>query len=535
MRIALLCAPMTLQASTVEEHIQGIVRNSKHEVCLFRVFGGVIDKPLENYDAIILHYSLIAFPFRNTIHLNELSKILISNFSGPKIALVQDEYRCVNERISFFNAIGIHHVFSVVNSDILENMYPTSTRKFDIETVLTGYFIPILPNDFRKLPLLINRKIDVFYRSRTLPSWMGRTSTIKSNIPELVKNVLSETNFNYDVSSDEKERLYGDLWSERLQNSRITIASPSGFDFSDRLGHVSYDNNDYCNCDRCIFETPVQVISPRIFEYINSGTLIALIPGGYSGIIQPYKHYFPLEENLSNLPDLIRFSNTKEAQNFVEDAFTDLSNNTYLSYARLANRIDEVAEKLINENNPFLNDLVDMHPSRNVLGNFWSFYSQLIFNSLLKIHLPRTKRWLKNIYQIIFSLRNLKIYKLSLGNVGTLFRISILSVNSIFDLSTILSILSKSNFLDIKHDIAYDVNRYFLSVSSINFNAELISHLKSYEIYVEDHFILNLRDFDCLESSISLNALNKWLSKNFCIRAVRLHSLFMHYQQKERP
>ena len=44
-------------------------------------------------------------------------------------------------------------------------------------------------------------------------------------------------------------------------------------------------------------------VSPRHFEAISTNTLQMLYPGRYSGILQPHRHYFPLDRDCSNLDE----------------------------------------------------------------------------------------------------------------------------------------------------------------------------------------------------------------------------------------
>jgi hypothetical protein len=48
-------------------------------------------------------------------------------------------------------------------------------------------------------------------------------------------------------------------------------------------------------------------ISPRIFEAISTKTALVLFTGRYSGILEPWVHFFPLEKDFSNLKSLEAF------------------------------------------------------------------------------------------------------------------------------------------------------------------------------------------------------------------------------------
>ena len=119
-RVLLLVAPYENTASTVGEHISSIIKYSKFEITEFRIRNPYADLPLNNFDAIIIHYSLIAFPMRDERPLSIYARQQISTFKGVKVAFVQDEQRAVLDRIEFLNSLGVNHLFSCVENENLE-------------------------------------------------------------------------------------------------------------------------------------------------------------------------------------------------------------------------------------------------------------------------------------------------------------------------------------------------------------------------------------------------------------------------------
>jgi len=337
-------------ANTIEEHVQGIVRNSKFNIYLHRSrdkFPG----NLKDFDAIILHYTLIAYPFRNDNMVSSELRYQLVHSNIPKFAIVQDDYRAIFERIRFFNFIGIKHVFTLGNLKVREKIYPSNLCNFTTSQILTGY------NDgsYMSWPNIEweSRTIDIGYRARSLPRWMGELGTYKSEIVELVRKNETISNLTLDVNCSESSRLYGADWIHFLCNVRIALGTESGsstLDFDGRYSdYWTYSHGKSINGTAEPLNIDYGVISPRIFEYTAARCLMGLTDGHYSGVVQPWEHYFPLRKDLANFRELIEFSKDETARTeMINRAYKHLVLSGNYSYSALALTIDERIMEFIN-------------------------------------------------------------------------------------------------------------------------------------------------------------------------------------------
>jgi hypothetical protein len=87
-------------------------------------------------------------------------------------------------------------------------------------------------------------------------------------------------------------------------------------------------------------------ISPRHFEAAACGTAQILYEGTYSGIFEPWRHYFPLKRDLSNLDEVLaRFGDPAERRRVVDAARTDVVMNDAHHYRTFVVRLDAALER----------------------------------------------------------------------------------------------------------------------------------------------------------------------------------------------
>jgi hypothetical protein len=285
---------------------------------------------LNFFDAVVVHFSCrIAFP--QTLPKNFISSL--ESFNGPKFIFIQDEYDNTEISRKVLEKIRPDIVFTCIPEEYHESIYPKSRfPKTNFVKVLTG---------FSPSPELFNqygtpysaREIDIGYRGRTLPFKYGKLGFDKRKIGEDVIKSGIFSNLRLDISSDEGHRIYGEHWYLFLSNCKAALGTESGsnlFDFDSKLDSLSKNFTNFKDFDEyieneCPEFTFMGQISPRIFESAAFKVLNVLYPGTYSGILQPWVHYVPLERDLSNAEEVLSIIlNSKSAESITERAFIDL-------------------------------------------------------------------------------------------------------------------------------------------------------------------------------------------------------------------
>jgi hypothetical protein len=313
-------------AKTIIDHISSFEKYSQFEIqTVSSRLGLPDDLNLLSFDIVVIHYSITlittSFYLESYIPLNDQRKL--RKYKGLKVLFIQDEYRRVNHVCDRINFLKIDLLYSCAPIETARKIYKKLSPNTKILETLTGY-VPDITDDTPLKPHKF-RKIDVFYRARKLPLWYGTLAMDKYQIAEKFLNNYPRT-LQVDISTLEKDRIYGEGWIQRLRNSRTTLGTESGASFIDYSGDIerdiaifkSYNSNaDFNDLPKHLIsldkKLSIQVISPRIFEAIACKTSLILFPGDYSGILKKNRHYLELKKDFSNFDSLLEILNDETA------------------------------------------------------------------------------------------------------------------------------------------------------------------------------------------------------------------------------
>ncbi len=354
-------------ATTISDHVNALLSQSRFNVKQIDLQHPEMSHEITRTDCIILHYSVVAFPYRGGVSLNSLTRLQISRSGKPIVHMVQDEQRNVLERFRYFESLGVDHVFSVASKGVYDLMYPPDIRSFTVSTLLTGY-TPINLEDFQNKDW-DKRHIDISYRARKLPDWYGNLGTVKGDISNKLNNLSSDFGFKIDASCKEEDRLYGKRWIDFLCNSKVAVGTESGsstLDFDGRYSGLEISLSDDIRYE---VKTPVSAnysaLSPRIFEYAAAKCLLALTPGEYSGALIPGVHYFELLPNLSNIKQLQELMNDEsQRRQLIENAYDHLIVSKKFGHEHMVREVDDCLNRLFSTYNPIV-----VYDNRNTNGH----------------------------------------------------------------------------------------------------------------------------------------------------------------------
>lgn len=343
------------EAATVTEYLDSLHKysiNDVLEISMLHYFPKRIE--LDRFDVVLLHYSLSLGPMIN----HYLGADLISRlkkFKGLKAAFLQDEYREIKTYWKHINELGIDLLFSCVPVSEIPKVYPASeVPRLRVVNVLTGY-VPEELIHFPALPVS-QRKVDVGYRTRKPPFWLGELGYEKWRIAEDFKKHAQGTNLVVDLSTSEGDRLYGKKWTEFLASCRSVIGVESGASIIDYDGKLEKVVNKYVadNPETTFEEVSKKLlagyegslrlhqISPRCFEAAALRTPMILFEGEYSGILLPERHYVPLKKDFSNFDYVVsRLKEHSYLQKLADRTFEEIAMNPALSYKAFVSYIDK--------------------------------------------------------------------------------------------------------------------------------------------------------------------------------------------------
>ncbi len=346
------------QAATVTEYLDALHTYSAHrvhEISMLHHFPSKID--LNRFDVVITHYSLSIGPLLNH-YLGEVLVDKLKRYRGLKVAFLQDEYREIQTYWKHINELGIELLFSCVPDDEISKVYPLEkVPRLRVVNVLTGY----VPKQLLKKPVLpiAQRHIDVGYRTRRMPYWLGRLAHEKWFIADEFQRRAKDAGLKLDLSTREGERLYGNAWTNFVASCRAVIGVESGASIIDFDGKLEHRVEEYvAKHPQATFEeisekflSPYEgslrlhQISPRCFEAAALKTPMVLFEGAYSGVLDPERHFIVLKKDFSNFDDvLLKLHDHDYLQSMADRTYDEVALDTKWSYQSFIQKVDAAME-----------------------------------------------------------------------------------------------------------------------------------------------------------------------------------------------
>ena len=315
-RILLLCDDRRGHANTVLDHIEAFRDFSHHRVSNFnpKAMRRSIALDLDEFDVVVIHYSVV---LSDAGFISPHFRDKLRRFRGLKIQFIQDDYRWVDRATAAARDVGINVLFTVAPEPAAGLLYDERLPGVRRVQTLTGYVPDNLTR--RQLNPLSDRPIDVGYRARDLPFWLGRLTREKAWIGQGFQERAPAYGLRCDIAWREHDRIYGADWINFVSSCRATLGCESGASIADFDGGAEqavraylrahpaapYEEVHEAVLQRYEGNVVVNVVSPRVFEAASLGTALVMFPGQYSGVVSPGEHYIVLEKDFSNMDDVV--------------------------------------------------------------------------------------------------------------------------------------------------------------------------------------------------------------------------------------
>jgi len=348
--------PPNEDAATVAYHIEAFGQHSQYPVFMVNTdcgFPSALRKL--RFPVVILHYSLFA---GDHYHLNQR---FLRYLMGPPrchtIAFFQDEFRYCLKRFAFLDDFDIDVVYTLLDPSQHDAVYGRHASVRDIRTTLTGYVPDKLMAIADRLGMPDDeRTVDVGYRARRLPFWMGRGSQEKHEIAERFLERARSLGLALDIETDESSRIYGDAWYRFVANCRGMLGVETGtsvFDLDDSAREraealelaepgIGFDELERRVLHEYEARIPYRTVGPRHFEAAAFRVCQILYEGRYNDVLEPNVHYLELKKDWSNFDDvMLRFSDATERKRITDRAYEDLIASRRWSFAAFVHEFDE--------------------------------------------------------------------------------------------------------------------------------------------------------------------------------------------------
>lgn len=359
--ILLLCDDRRSHANTVLDHIASLTRWSRHRVEPFNPYNLSSSRflDLDAFDVVVIHYSILIV---SDEHLAPSFRNALAGFRGLKVQFIQDEYRRVEEIGAMMRRLGIHAVFTLVPEKQIPKIWSEARVPGVLKVPTLAGYVPDSLLEATGAPLpLESRPIDVGYRGREVPWWLGELGQEKVRIGRGFLERAAVYGLRCDIAWTEDRRIYGADWIQFIRSCRAVLGTESGASITDfdgsieaavkryRSEHPSATFEEVHHAVLAPFEgnARIRVISPRVFEAAALRTALVLFPGDYSGILQPWVHYIPLAKNFSNLSEVVeKIRDLVFLRELTERTHADLVASGRYSGRALAREFDDLVDHL---------------------------------------------------------------------------------------------------------------------------------------------------------------------------------------------
>ena len=346
--------------NTLLENIKSFENYSDHTVVYLNYSYG-IPLELENqyFDLIVYHYSLLILKWHGNenVFKSEGFRILAS-LKGLKIAMPQDEYVYSDIMCNFIKDQSISTIYTCFFEQDYHKVYPTyKTNLRNYFTVFPGYV------DNKTVLRWKNsvkghrdRKIDLGYRARKNPFWLGSLGILKWKVTEVF--MMYSDKLKMDISNDGTKVILGEKWYKFLAECRCVLGVESGSSLLDVDGSIRKKVDHYQkNNPEAEFDEVAQhcfpnmdwnihlaTLSPRHFEACITKTCQVLVEGEYAGVLKPGVHYIEIKKDWSNIYEVLRLIQDKEyCEQLAENAYNDIILSDQYSYKNLVTQICDFA------------------------------------------------------------------------------------------------------------------------------------------------------------------------------------------------
>jgi hypothetical protein len=342
-RVLVLYNSWFLYAETTREHVEMFAAFSEHDVTCADLSILDLGLDLNSFEAIVFHYSVVIPAWHSDFKDKRRADII--NARAIKMLFIQDEFRWVTSVTDAITELGISVVFSVQPEDTIKAAYQTHPywkvpilQDVRFEQTLTGFVDEKLTK--RKVPDYEARPLDVTYRARKLPFWVGRAGLEKYTIADRFLSDAAKYKLNCDIATSEESRIYGDAWFDFTVSAKATLGTEGSSGLIDFDGTLIPAVDAYCKENpQASFEEveaacfpgkdgliKFRAISPRCFEAAALRTLMILYKGEYSGVLEAGRHYVELKRDHSNMKEITKILRSpKEAKGYIERAYDEIA------------------------------------------------------------------------------------------------------------------------------------------------------------------------------------------------------------------
>lgn len=275
-----------------------------------------------DFDVVIMDSTALGtFRMRPRGYLRDHIKkwSFLKTWEAVKVGFPQDDYHDSATLDAIFSDWHFDKIYTVM-PDRFDAIYPKTSKRAELQTVLTGYVDDNSVDEFvRFRKPFSERRVDLGQRVTRYPAIGGRYAALKGQLAEQAAALARERNFAVDVSTSDDARISGNAWFEFLGNTKFVTGAEGGVSVWDNDGRIRDGIADFLaerpdasfeQIEECCFPNEdgkhvFSAISPRLFESALMGCCQILLEGKYVEGLAPFTHYIPVKQDFSDLVDAV--------------------------------------------------------------------------------------------------------------------------------------------------------------------------------------------------------------------------------------
>ncbi len=405
--------------TTIDEHLYSFLRYGDATCYYLKLDAGkhtyMSEIPVPEYlqkidfDIILFHYGFISSRWGGPeCYQRAFNQILpLKNSKAVKVLMPQDEYMGCNSMVHFINELKIDVVFSVSPETEWDQLYPGIDRnKVQFHKVLTGYLDDRGQQTINGFLKNTKKDIDIGYRARNLPQWLGRHGYMKTIIADVFNEHLKKFKLKTDISTNPKDTFFGTGWYKFMVRCKYMIGVEGGATINDPDGSIAKKGAAYLEANpNCTFEEieaacfpgldgklQLIAISPRNLESCATKTCQVLIESSYNGILKPHVHYIPVKSDFSNIDEVLQTIQNDDKRNLiVENAYRDIVQSglyTYKNFVKLF-----IEKCMLEANGPYFERKRKSHYLLYLRNRFQDWFSWKLDFYYHRIYRPLPNKW----------------------------------------------------------------------------------------------------------------------------------------------
>jgi hypothetical protein len=199
-----------------------------------------------------------------------------------------------------------------------------------------------------------------------VPYWLGDLGQDKVRIAEGTSQRADAHGLRCEISVEETSRIYGPAWFEFIASAKSVLGTEGGasiWDYDSRVqelvdGYLAlHPSATYEEVAPLLAPYEANMLyntmSPRLFEAAALRTAMVMFPGWYNGVVEPGRHYIPLNKDFSNFGDVAeQLQDDGVLQAMVDRTYDELVRPGQYSNRAFVHSLDQVIDEAFEARRP---------------------------------------------------------------------------------------------------------------------------------------------------------------------------------------